>query len=121
MSTSRLRATRAVATLCALTIGSSLIPTRVWADTVPRPDHPAPNRASVQRAATAHDRLDKQKKMDRSTAVAAQSQPAGDSATLESGSFFKTPVGIAVLAAFGAGVGYALYSASNDRIRSSGR
>jgi hypothetical protein len=120
MSKSRLRASRAVATLCALTIGSSLIPTRVWADTTPRSDQPSPIRASVQRVATAHDRLEKQK-VDRSAAVAAQSQQSGESAALESGSFFKTPVGIAVLAAFGAGVGYALYSASNDRIRSSGR
>jgi hypothetical protein len=50
-----------------------------------------------------------------------QSQTPAGKTDLESGSFFKTPVGIAVLAAFGAGVGYALYSASNDRIRSEGR
>jgi hypothetical protein len=50
-----------------------------------------------------------------------QSQPPAARTDLESGSFFKTPVGIAVLAAFGVGVGYALYSASNDRIRSEGR
>jgi hypothetical protein len=40
---------------------------------------------------------------------------------LRAGSFFKTPAGIATLVIFGAGVGYALYSSSNDRIRSEGR
>ena len=37
------------------------------------------------------------------------------------GSFFKTPAGIATLVIFGAGVGYALYSSKDDRIRSEGR
>jgi hypothetical protein len=120
MSKSRLRASRAVATLCALTVGSSLIPTAAWADTTPQPTRSAPIQAAVQRAATAeHHRLDLQK-LARPPQVA-QSQQAEGSAALQSGSFFKSPVGIAVLAAFGAGVGYALYSASNDRIRSSGR
>ena len=120
MSKSRLRASRAVATLCALTVGSSLIPTAAWADTTPQSVRSAPIQAAVQRAATAeHHRLDLQK-LARQPQVAQSQQPEG-SAALQSGSFFKSPVGIAVLAAFGAGVGYALYSASNDRIRSSGR
>jgi hypothetical protein len=53
------------------------------------------------------------------TARAAQSTAAAPE--LESGSFFKTPVGVAVLVAFTAGVGYAVYSSSNDRIKSPGR
>lgn len=53
--------------------------------------------------------------------AAAQSQGAAAHPELESSSFFKTKVGVAVLAAFGAGVGYAIYSASNDRIKSPGR
>ena len=35
-----------------------------------------------------------------------------------SGSFFKSPVGIVVLATLAVGVGYALYSTQNDRITS---
>jgi hypothetical protein len=50
-----------------------------------------------------------------------QPPPPGAGTDLESGSFFKSKMGVAVIAAFGAGVGYALYSASNDRIKSPGR
>ncbi len=39
-------------------------------------------------------------------------------AQLNSGSFFKSPAGIICLAVIGAGVGYAAYSASHDRIHS---
>jgi hypothetical protein len=41
-----------------------------------------------------------------------------DNPTKESTSFFKTGPGIAALAVMGAGVGYALYSASHDRVHS---
>jgi hypothetical protein len=51
---------------------------------------------------------------------AGQSNPAPQT-DLRAGSFFKTPAGIATLVIFGAGVGYAIYSSSNDRIRSEGR
>ena len=107
--------------LCAVAVGSLSIPTRAWADTPPQPSPPTSVHASVKRAAAEHHRLEQ--KTDRiSQAASSQSQtPAEGAKVLQSGSFFKTPVGIAVLAAFGAGVGYALYSASNDRIRSSGR
>ena len=50
----------------------------------------------------------------------AQTSTAGK-ADLGSPSFFKKPAGIAVLVALGAGVGYALYSTSNDRIHSVGK
>lgn len=40
------------------------------------------------------------------------------STDLSSKTFFKTPAGIAVLVALGAGIGYALYSTSNDRVKS---
>ena len=36
-------------------------------------------------------------------------------------SFFKSPVGIVVIGALAAGTGYAIYSASNDRIKAPGR
>jgi hypothetical protein len=38
-----------------------------------------------------------------------------------SGQFFKTGPGIAVLAVFAAGVGYALYSSQHDRVHSPGK
>ena len=49
-----------------------------------------------------------------------QAKPAttADKADLGSTSFFKKPVGIAVLAIVGAGIGYMAYSLSNDRIHS---
>jgi hypothetical protein len=54
----------------------------------------------------------------------AQAKPAPatpDKAELGSTSFFKKPVGIAVLAIVGAGMGYMAYSMSNDRIHSVAR
>lgn len=54
---------------------------------------------------------------ERRTAQAPQT-PQTD---LQSKSFFKTAAGIATLVIFGAGVGYAVYSSSEDRIRSTGR
>ncbi len=51
-----------------------------------------------------------------------QGQPQGQTAAtdprLQSPSFFKTPLGLAVIGVVGAGVGYAIYSASHDRIHS---
>lgn len=40
---------------------------------------------------------------------------------LQSPSFFKTPLGLAVIAVVGAGSAYALYSAQHDRIHSTAR
>jgi hypothetical protein len=54
----------------------------------------------------------------RGQAAGAQS---GNTVDLNSPSFFKTPAGIMVIAVIAAGAGYAIYSASNDRIHSPGR
>jgi hypothetical protein len=51
---------------------------------------------------------------------AARNQQAG-AADLRSPSFFKTPVGIAVLATLGIGAGYAIYSTQHDRVHSAGK
>ena len=51
----------------------------------------------------------------------AQDQTGAPRTDLGSSSFFKTPAGIITLVAVGAGVGYALYSTSHDRIKSPGR
>ena len=45
----------------------------------------------------------------------------GADATLDSPSFFRTPLGVAVIAIVGAGTAYALYSAQHDRIHSATR
>jgi len=47
--------------------------------------------------------------------------PAAPTTDLRSGSFFKSAAGVATLIIVGAGTAYALYSASNDRIKSPGR
>jgi hypothetical protein len=81
-----------------------------------------PLRVSLDRVAAKEshrlvkDASDKSAKSGRQQSGAQSPDPS-----LESGSFFRTPAGAAVLVAFGVGLGYALYSSSNDRIRSSGR
>jgi len=54
---------------------------------------------------------------------AALAQPAQTEPALapESKSFFKTPLGLAVIAIVGTGTAYAVYSAQHDRIHSSAR
>ncbi len=47
--------------------------------------------------------------------------PENPRTDLRTKSFFKTRAGIATIIIFGAGVGYALYSAKDDRILSEGR
>ena len=46
---------------------------------------------------------------------------SGGASPLESKSFFKTPLGAAVIAIVGAGTAYAVYSAQHDRIHSASR
>lgn len=92
----------------ALTLG--LLPARAFADSTPGPTSLLQSaRAAVIREAGAM----KERR-------AAQDQPTS-STDLRSGSFFKTKAGVATLVILGAGVGYAIYSASNDRIRGTGR
>ena len=54
------------------------------------------------------------------TALAQTAQTAGAAAP-DSRRFFKTPVGMAVIAIVGAGTAYAVYSAQHDRIHSAVR
>lgn len=56
------------------------------------------------------------------TGAAARADQGGSTTTdLGSNSFFKSPAGIITLVAIGVGVGYALYSTSNDRVTSPNR
>ncbi len=47
-------------------------------------------------------------------------RPADDNKP-DSASFFRTPLGLAVIAVVGAGTGYAIYSSQHDRIHSTAR
>lgn len=56
------------------------------------------------------------------TRTAARAQQTGSTSTdLGSTSFFRSPAGIIALVALAAGVGYTLYSTSNDRVKSPAR
>lgn len=70
-------------------------------------------RASIEKAVAAQT-------VAPSTGPAVRAQ-SGTGADLGSPSFFKTPVGIAVVAVLAAGAGYAIYSAKHDRVSSPGR
>jgi hypothetical protein len=92
----------------ALTLG--LLPARAFAEPTARPTTLLESaRAAARREAGAM----KERR-------AAQDQSAS-STDLRSGSFFKTKAGVAALLIVGAGTAYAIYSASNDRIKSAGR
>jgi drug/metabolite transporter (DMT)-like permease len=110
----RSRTTRVTALGCVVLVGSLLVPGTSAADPVapPRPTIAATGAAIAARHVAA---------FSEARVAQPQTPPAATQPDLQSGSFFKTKAGVAVLAAFGAGVGYALYSVSNDRIKSPGR
>ena len=84
--------------------------------TPPPPGESAPTlAASIQKAAVAESA--KMGKARASSSVAAQ-DPGQPRTDLGSKSFFKKPAGIVALILVGVGTGYALYSTSNDRIKS---
>jgi hypothetical protein len=56
-----------------------------------------------------------------STTAPAQTAQQGTAMAPESKAFFKTPLGIAVIAIVGSGTAYAVYSAQHDRIHSTTR
>lgn len=101
---------RVIAMGCVVLAGGLLLPPQVHAE-------PTPPRSSIVESARLAAVREAGAMKERQ---AAQTPPATNT-NLRSGSFFKTPAGIATLAIFGAGVGYALYSANNDRIKSAGR
>ena len=55
------------------------------------------------------------------TTARVQTAQQGTAMAPESKSFFKTPLGIAVIAIVGSGTAYAVYSAQHDRIHSTTR
>lgn len=101
---------RLIALGCVVLAGGLLLPPRAFAEPLatPTPLLDAVRVAAAREAGTMRERR------------AAQT-PAAPSTDLRSAKFLKSKLGVATLVLFGAGVGYALYSASNDRIRSTGR
>ena len=77
-----------------------------------------PLRTSIARHAARETLVSSPKRAEQNAA-----QPRAQRNNPQSGakSFFRSPAGIACLAVIGAGVGYALYSSSNDRIHSAAR
>lgn len=121
MSRSLTRSRRLVAFVCAFAV-SAVVPGNVWAADRENPNRTTTLRSSAQRvAAVESHRLEQTRQRLVQNANTQPQTPSSEEPQLSSGSFFKKPLGIAVLAAFGVGVGYALYSSQNDRIRSSGR
>lgn len=105
------RGMRCTALGCIALVAGVLLPGSAAADPTPVPSIlQAGRRAVVLQAAEA----------PKAAAMQSGQSPA-DRSVLESKSFFKTKTGAAVLVFFGAGVGYAVYSSSNDRIRGAGR
>ena len=86
----------------------AMVPLPVMAGPPPgAPAVPAPIQASVAAIVA-------------SQPLAATPHAAAQTAPTDTGSvsFFKKPIGVAVLAVFAAGVGYAVYSTSHDRVKS---
>lgn len=101
---------RLAAVGCAVLAGGLMLPPLASAE-------PSTKHATFLDSARAVTAREAGAKLER-RAIQAAPAPKTD---LRSGSFFKSPVGILAIVAFGAGVGYAVYSSSNDRIRSEGR
>jgi hypothetical protein len=106
------RGWRPAARVVAVALSLAVVPLPGLAADGPRPvATPTPLAASIEKASEA------------ATLDAVQARPAAhaDASTLETPSFFKSRLGIVVLGVFTAGVGYAAYSLSHDRIHSTNR
>jgi hypothetical protein len=88
---------------------------RVAVETARAPE-PRPLRAAIEQL-DSRDLQTPSKPVEKAPRRSAQ----GADTVKQSPAFFKTGPGIAVLAVIAAGVGYALYSTSNDRIHSPGK
>lgn len=111
--TQLVRAWRPIMRVIALALVVAAVPLPSWAGDDSQTANQTGIRASVEKIVATQPLAP-----SRGPAVSAQS---GNAVDLNSPSFFKTPVGIAVIAVIAAGVGYAAYSASHDRIKSPGR
>jgi hypothetical protein len=101
-----------VARLVALAMIVALCPAFAFAAPPGTPDKATPIKSSAAKIA-ASVRLE--------TAAAPAAAQATTGETKGSPSFFRRPLGVAVLATLGAGFGYAIYSAKHDRVHSAGK
>jgi len=103
-------------TAALLAVAVMLVPLpALAADQVAATHAPAqPLRTSIAKHASREALAASPKRAEKSAAQGAQRNA-------QSGGFFRSPAGIACLAVLGAGTGYALYSASHDRIHSVAR
>lgn len=102
---------RCAAVGCIALVAGALLPGSAAAEPTPVPSLLQTGRSIVARQAVSAP----------PAAAQQQGQSTPDRSSLESKAFFKSKAGAAVLVLFGAGVGYAVYSSSNDRIRGIGR
>lgn len=106
---------RPVLRVLALAIAVAAAPLPCLAGDSTAPAQPGPKLlASIQKAVA----IEAQTVRKAPSARATQSSGGTTSTDLGSRSFFKTPAGIITLLALGAGVGFALYSTSHDRVKS---
>jgi hypothetical protein len=88
---------------------------------IPALASPPGNGASPIRQSAAAISTTEQLAVAPATPAHAQAQGLSQLPDTASASFFKKPIGIAVLATLAAGVGYAFYSAKHDHIISAGK
>lgn len=101
--------TRLTALGCAVLAGSLLLPPAAAAE----PAAATPTITATARRLAAREAAAMKERQG--------AQTPAPSTDLRSGSFFKTPAGVATLVIVTVGTVFAAYSASNDRIKSPGR
>ena len=114
----------------ALSVALVPLPVAARAPTTPSaPDQPKPAAVAVetikppqqQPLRAAIEKIDARELQPAPARPAARRSAQSTVVSKDSPAFFKSGTGIVVLAAIAAGVGYALYSVSNDRINSPGK
>ena len=111
-----------------LAVSVALVPLPAFAGALSTPEKPAqppPQVAGtikpVQPLRTAIEKIDASDFKPTTSSRNAPRRAAQDTTVKQSPAFFKSGTGITVLAVVAAGVGYALYSASHDRVHSPGK
>lgn len=110
---------RLLARVLVLALALGALPADCLASGTPPPGESTPTlAASIQKAVAIETA--KMSQARAASSVASQ-DPVQTKADLGSKSFFKSRAGVVALILVGAGTGFALYSTSNDRVKSPGR
>ena len=119
---------RALQRAMVLAVSVALVPLPAFAGALSTPEKPAqppPEVAGtiqpVQPLRAAIEKIDASDFKPTASSRNAPRRAAQDTASKQSPAFFKSGTGITVLAVVAAGVGYALYSTSHDRVNSPGK